>query len=200
MDHIAIILLAAGASHRMRGRDKLLEPLGEVALLRERALACVHAAPGRVVVVLPPDAPARREALAGLALDIVKAADAADGLSASIRAGVTALPPGLDGALLVLADMPELTSADLAAVMAAHDPHNPRICRATDADGKPGHPVFFPARLFPALAALQGDTGARTVIAADSAPVTTVPLDGQRATTDLDTPEDWRRWRERHRL
>ena len=69
------------------------------------------------------------------------------------------------------------------------------ILRATAEDGRPGHPVILPARLYPLLAGLAGDTGARTVLAAHAAEVVAHPLPGTRALVDLDTPEAWADWR-----
>ena len=67
-----------------------------------------------------------------------------------------------------------------------------RPVRATGADGTPGHPVIFPARLFAALARLKGDTGARAVLEGEA--VLHVALPGRAALVDLDTPEDWAGW------
>ena len=197
MSGTAIILLAAGASRRMGGRDKLLETVRGQPLLRDRAAACSAAGARAVLVVLPPESPARRAALDGLAVIPVTAPEAAEGMAASIRAGVAALPAGTTSVLLVLADMPDLTAADLAAVMAGFDPDDPAICRGAGPGGQPGHPVLFPARLFPALTRLRGDAGARAVAVTE--PATLVPLPGDHASTDLDTPEDWARWRQRTR-
>jgi CTP:molybdopterin cytidylyltransferase MocA len=194
-----ILLLAAGASRRMRGRDKLLEPLGARPLLRERAETCL-ATGLPVTVVLPPGAPARRRALDGLAVTLAEAADAAEGMGRSLAAGVAALPGDASAVLVVLADMPELTSADLDRVAdrVAEDPQ--AIWRAQDATGAWGHPVLFPAALFDDLRAIGGDEGARAVLAAHAGRLRAVALQGRRATTDLDTPEDWAAWRRRHAL
>jgi CTP:molybdopterin cytidylyltransferase MocA len=192
---VAILLLAAGASRRMAGRDKLLEPVGRppVPLIRDRALACLGAGAARVVAVLPPGAAARRAALAGLELELVEAAAAAEGLSASLRAGLAAAPEA-EAALVVLADMPDLTAADLASILAT-----PRgdgvILRGAGAGGEPGHPVLIPRRDFAALARVSGDAGARDLLRAEAHRVRLVPLPGRHALTDLDTPEAWEAWR-----
>lgn len=192
----AILLLAAGASSRMRGADKLLEPVDGAPLLARQAQAA--AATGcPVVVTLPPGAAARRAALAGLPVRPVEVADAAEGLGASIRAGVAALPAGATGVLLLLADLPEITADDLARICAAHRADAAAIWRATAEDGRAGHPVLVPADLFGALRGLAGDAGARAVLAAHAGRVRPVPLPGARAVTDLDTPEDWAAWRAR---
>jgi CTP:molybdopterin cytidylyltransferase MocA len=188
----AILLLAAGASSRMRGADKLLKTVGGrplLARMAERALATGHP----VFVTLPEGGGPRRAALEGLNVTPVAVADAECGMSASIRAGIGAVAPDTPAALIMLADMPEITTADLDALLAASArAGHGRIIRATGEDGTPGHPVLFPARLFPALKALQGDRGARTLVKREE-PVL-VPLPGRHALTDLDTPEDWQAW------
>ncbi len=192
MGGAVILLCAAGASGRMRGADKLLEPVAGVALLRRQALAGL-ATGTRVLVTLPPDRPRRAAALDGLAVEPVPVPDAAEGLAASIRAGVAA---ARGGALLVmLADMPDIGAEDLALLIAGHAAAPDAVIRAAAEDGRPGHPVLFPARMAAALAGLRGDRGARDLLRAEM-PVL-VPLPGCRALTDLDTPEDWAAWRAR---
>lgn len=195
---VATLLLAAGASSRMRGGDKLLEEVAGLPLLGHMARQAL-AVGGPVLVTLPPDRPARAAALDGLAVTRVTVPDAAEGgMAASIRAGVTALPPGVAAVLVLLADLPEITGADLRAMVAAWAaaPDAP-VLRACAADGRPGHPVIFPARLFPALRGLTGDSGARDLLRAEAAAVRLFPLPGARAVTDLDTPEAWAEWRAR---
>lgn len=188
---IPILLLAAGSGTRMRGGDKLLEPVRGRPLLRDRAEAALAASP-TVIVALPPAAP-RADALAGLPVTRIVVADAATGMSASLRAALAAVTPDAEGALILPADMPEITADDLRAVIAAFaaDPARPITCGASG--GRLGHPVLFPARLFPALARVTGDRGGRALIEAHGA--SAVPLPAEHALTDLDTPEAWAAWR-----
>ncbi|MFN6978106.1 MAG: NTP transferase domain-containing protein, partial [Gemmobacter sp.] len=182
---VAVVLLAAGASRRMRGADKLLEPVGGIPVLRHAALAAL-AAGLPVTAVLAPGWPERAAALDGLALRIVTADRAAEGMALSLRAGVAAAPEG-HAVIVALADMPEIGPEDYAALCAAARAHPGRCLRATDSAGAAGHPVLFPAVLRPALARLEGDAGARDILRAH--PPLPVVLEGRRATTDLDTPE-----------
>lgn len=186
-----ILILAAGAGRRMRGTDKLLEPVGGVPLLRH--IATQARAVGPLWVCLPPDAPQRRAVLVGLTCQIVPVPDADQGMSASLRRGVAALPTDAPGVMLVLADMPELSAADFQCMSNSFRTAPDQIHRAVNAQGQPGHPVVFPARLRGALGEVSGDQGARDILRSER--VITVPLPGQRATTDLDTPEAWADWR-----
>jgi len=191
----------------MRGGDKLTERIDGVPLLRRQALAALEAAsgveseaasgsaPGTIVVTLPPLPHPREEAVADLPLTRVALDDPARGMSASIRAGLEALPEDAAAVMILPADMPEITANDLRLILSAHAAEPEAIHRATGADGTPGHPVIFPADLRPALARLDGDTGARDVLKANAHRLRLHPLPGRHALTDLDTPEAWAAWR-----
>jgi CTP:molybdopterin cytidylyltransferase MocA len=188
----AILLLAAGSSSRMRGADKLLERVdGVPLLLRQARVALATGVP--VIVTLPGDRPARTAALAGLGLVTVPVPDAALGLSASIRAGVRAA--GARPVLVLLADLPEITTDDLSLLLARHAALPDLILRGTAADGTPGHPVLFPVWALPGLAVLTGDSGARDLLRQNRDRTEFIALPARHAVTDLDTPEDWAAWR-----
>jgi len=181
----------------MRGRDKLLEEIdGAPLLLRQVRAALSLDAP--VLVTLPSDPAARGALLADVVhplLDTESVPDAADGLSASLRTGAQwAAAKDLSGVMVVLPDMPDLTAQDLQTVAALHRAHPGDVIRATDVEGRHGHPTLLPARLFPALLSLTGDRGARDVLQDER--IMPCALPGTRATTDLDTPEAWAAWRD----
>lgn len=193
---VAVLVPAAGASRRMRGRDKLLETVRGQPLLRERAEVALGLG-GAVLVTLPQGARARAEALRGLEgpLSMQEVAQAAEGMAASLRAGAGwAQERGACGLMVLLPDMPDLTTEDIGSLMQDFD--GKHILRATSADGRPGHPVVFPAALLPEMAALCGDVGARDLLLRH--PVRLRALRGACAITDLDTPEDWAAWRHRN--
>lgn len=198
MIRVDVLIPAAGAARRMRGRDKLLEPVGGCPQLR-RVAAMAMAAGAPTVVALPRGDVARREVLEGLAVRIVEVRDTAEGMAASLRAGVAALPPDCAGVMILPADMPGIDANDIQCLCEVFraDPQAP-ILRGAAADGTPGHPVLFPARLFGALAEVAGDQGAREVLRRNAAQVRHVTLPGDHAVLDLDTPEDWHRWRARN--
>lgn len=190
---LTVLILAAGASRRMRGADKLLEPVGGLPLLR-RVVQSALATGCPVVCALPPDRPARGQAIVGLAVQTVTVPDPGEGMAASLRAGLAEISP-TSAVMLLLADLPDLTADDLAAMMQAQAKAPDAILRATSADGQPGHPVIFPPSIRADLLALRGDEGARQVLRDHAALVRHIALPGAHATTDLDTPEAWADWR-----
>jgi CTP:molybdopterin cytidylyltransferase MocA len=204
MAKVDILIPAAGAARRMRGADKLMERIdGEPQLRRIARMAARVAAEtagsrvAHVFVTLPqtgPFAPGRRAALAGLSLRILAIADAHEGMAASLRAGAHAVVDA-EGLMVVPADMPDLTGADLALMVERFRTDPSRVLRATAAAGTPGHPVIFPRRLFGALQVLSGEEGGRKVLVGED--VATCALPAEHAVCDLDTPEDWAEWRVR---
>jgi CTP:molybdopterin cytidylyltransferase MocA len=188
---VLILIPAAGSSSRMRGGDKLLEPVDGAPLLRRQAMMAATLAP--VLVTLPPGRPARAAVLNGTGVQARTLPDAAEGMAASLRAGARAAQ---GRALMVLpADMPDIDATDLATLIAEAAARPDAILRGTAADGTPGHPVVFPPDLLADLAALHGDEGARSVLRRHGLRIHPVPLPGRHALTDLDTPEDWAAWR-----
>lgn len=97
--------------------------------------------------------------------------------------------------MVVLPDMPDITTSDLlffgeTAMFLPDCAH-----RAATHQGVPGHPVWLPHRMLAAALSLHGDQGARALLAKED--VGLIRLRGERAITDLDTPEAWAAWRER---
>lgn len=186
------LLLAAGASSRMRGRDKLLEDVSSEPLLRlmaKRAMSCSD----RVFVALPLDDHQRRGVLGGLDLVIVDVARPALGMSESLKCGIKAAK-ACDALMILPADMPDISAEDMTQLWSATALGGEQsIVRATSADGQPGHPVVFNRNHFDELAQLQGDKGAKAVV--ERYGYLPVALEGAHALTDLDTPEDWDTWR-----
>ena len=195
-EDMPVIILAAGASRRMRGADKLLEEVDGAPLLRRQVRNAIALGAGPVLVALPPAPHPRYNALDGLSYLPVPVADAQEGMNASIRAAFAALPPDALCAMLLLADLPDITAEDLRTVAKAVDLlSDTLIWRGATEANSPGHPIIFRAMLFEALRALTGDTGAKDVVTRAKDRVVLVPLEGDRARLDLDTPEAWEAWR-----
>src|SRR5262245_5028009 len=103
------VVLAAGASTRM-GSNKLLLRLGGTTLLPRAVRAALEAGLDPVIVVLGRDAERARAEISDLACRPVENTDFESGIHTSLRAGIDALPPGTDAAVVLLADMPFVTA------------------------------------------------------------------------------------------
>ena len=111
-----------------------------------------------------------------------------EGLSSSLKAGLSALPDSADGVLIMLGDMPQVGSALLNRLIAAFSPPDGRsICIAVH-DGKRGNPVLWSRAYFGEIAEINGDTGARHLLAQHEEQVCEVDADAG-VLRDVDTPE-----------
>ena len=195
-DLVPVVILAAGQSRRMRGRDKLLEPLGGVAILRRQAEAALSLGVP-VIVALPPAPHPRHDLLTDLPVERLEVADAAEGLSHSLRAAIAVLPEGTAGVMVMLGDLPGIGAPELATVLRARqNVPDAQAWQGATEDGAPGHPILLSSALFPQLADLTGDVGAGPLLRRlPEGARHLVPLPGLRARHDLDTPEDWDTYR-----
>ena len=128
-------------------------------------------------------------ALSGLDIQRVHNSDYADGLSTSLKAGLAALPSGSDAVVVALGDMPDVTGALIDRLVAAIDPARGALIAVPTRDGRRGNPVVWSRRFFDDLAHLEGDVGARHLIAQHNEAVVEVAVDDDAAFHDIDTPE-----------
>jgi len=186
---VAGVVLAAGRSSRMGGANKLLADIGGLPMVHRVVETALDAELEPVVVVVGHDADRVRRALDDLPVRFVTNAGFARGLSTSVGAGIQAIDGEADGAVVLLADMPWVSADDVRALTAAfgHDGAG-AICVPVVA-GKRGNPVLWPARTFAALRALEGDVGARHLLAERPDEVREVRVPDDGVLRDIDTPE-----------
>jgi molybdenum cofactor cytidylyltransferase len=188
---IASIVLAAGSSSRMGPRNKLLEPIGGEPMVRRVAAIALGSGAKPVVVVTGHEAAEVGAALHGLGVTAVLNPDYADGLSTSLRAGLSALPSGVDGALVLLGDMPEVEGSVLLALMASFTGES-AICVPVRR-GRRGNPVLWGRPYFPEMMELTGDVGAKPLMARHEAHLIDVQVSTDSIFHDVDSPEDLER-------
>lgn len=191
MAEIAALLLAAGSSRRMGAANKLLLPGPDGRAMVLHALDSLLAVFPDVTVVLGHEAAAVRAALGGRTVGIVQAADYDDGLSASLRAGIAALPETAAGVLVALGDMPGVSPETVRALAAAHRPGQVTV---PTFGGRIGNPILWDRRYRAAMMGLVGDRGAKSLLPPDCQRVA-VPDEG--VLRDVDTQEDLRSWQAR---
>jgi molybdenum cofactor cytidylyltransferase len=185
---IAAIVLAGGRSSRMGPGNKLLEPIAGKPIVAHVAGAALKSGADPVIVVTGFDAPRVAVALGELSVTIVHNAAFDDGLSSSLKAGLSALPPDSDGALILLGDMPAIEGSVLSALMAAFTGRD-AICVPVH-DGRRGNPVLWGAAYFDEIMRLSGDVGAKSLMARHSEHMTEVPAGSDSIFADVDTPAD----------
>lgn len=180
------ILLAAGAARRM-GSDKLQAPWRGSTVLAT-TMACWAAVPefAEILLVRRSESPE----IQGPRLRTLLNSDAAEGMGSSLRLAAQALPAGTEAVAVGLADMPEVAAVTISALIDAWRPLGRAGIVAPVYKGQRGHPVVFGAVYLPALRALTGDRGARTILQEHAADLHLVEVDDPGVVIDLDTPAD----------
>jgi len=186
---IAGLILAAGRSTRMGGPNKLLEEINGKALVRIATEHVLASRAGPVIVVTGHQRERVERALAGLPVTFVHNPNFANGLSTSLKTGITAVPANCDGTIVCLGDMPQVSAALIDRLIAAFDPERGALVAIPTITGKRGNPVLWSRRFFPDLTAVEGDVGARHLIGGYAEAVVEVPVEDAAALTDVDTPE-----------
>ena len=193
MKPVAGVVLAAGRSTRYRAAggaapSKLVALLQGEALVRHVARAALAASLDPVIVVTGHAGDDVRAVLAGLPVRFVHNRDYAEGLATSLRSGLAALPDNVDGALVLLGDMPLVGAATLQALVE-------EARRTPEADavvpvyrGTRGNPVLLNRSLFAAAARLEGDEGARRLLRDPSLRIAEREITDEAVSLDIDDP------------
>jgi len=182
-DRIAAVVLAAGLATRF-GADKLLHPYAGKPLAAHIADTLAALPLAHRVTIVPPAPSARRALFGDRGFELVTNPDAVQGMGSSLALGAQrAVELGADALLVCLADMPNVTAEHLTKLIVASATSD---VVATGFENSRGPPVIFARRLFSELAALNGDHGAKHLLA--GATLIPAPLCLAR---DFDTPEDF---------
>jgi molybdenum cofactor cytidylyltransferase len=185
------VVLAAGTSSRLRGaRPKQLLELDDRPLVQHAVDVAAEAGLDEVVVVtghaaddveaalrLPPNARAVRNPAF------------AEGMAGSLRVGLGAADPASDAVVVLLADQPGVSADTVREVVEVFRSSGSPIVQPRYR-GSSAHPVLLGRQTWPLLDGLEGDVGARGVIAAHPELVTTVEIE-DRVPRDVDTWEDY---------
>jgi molybdenum cofactor cytidylyltransferase len=186
---VAALVLAAGRGTRMGGPNKLLAELHGKPIVRHAVEAALASRARPVIVVTGYEGDQMAGALKGLEIRRVHNPDFAEGLSTSLKAGLAALPPGIDAAAVMLGDMPGVSATLIDRLGSAIDPARGALIAVPVRHGRRGNPVVWSRRFFEDLARLEGDVGARHLIAQHGEAVAEVAVEDEAAFLDIDTPE-----------
>ncbi|RAI60382.1 NTP transferase domain-containing protein [Roseicella frigidaeris] len=187
---VAALVLAAGRSRRMAPLNKLLVADDKGVPMVARVVDNVLASRARPVVVVTGYERARvEEALAGRPVRFAHAEDYAEGLSASLRAGLAALPEDVEGVVICLGDMPLVGAAMIDRLAAAFDPEEGRAIVMPTFRGKQGNPMLWAREFLPEMMTISGDVGARHLAGKHADRVAEVEMADDAVLRDFDTTE-----------
>jgi len=187
---IAGIILAAGASRRMRtGRSKMLLDVGGAPLVL-RAASCVHRAGlSPVIVVLGKDAAEVRRSLEGIPCEFVENPGFDGPLSDSVHLGINSVPADASAAIIVLGDMVHLTEEMLRTMTnIARETMAPLVVSRYGNVTAP--PILFSRPLFGELLEAKGEGCGKSVVERHTSEAAFVDWPAT-SLADIDTPEDY---------
>jgi molybdenum cofactor cytidylyltransferase len=194
---VAALVLAAGRSSRFRKaggaeETKLVAMLGGKPIVLRVVEAALASRARPVIVVVGHARGAVEAALGGLPVTIVFNPDYATGLASSLRTGLTAAPADAGGALVLLGDMPNVEARLVDALIGALEARPNAQAIAPAEGGRRGNPVLLGRKLFERARRLEGDEGARRLLASlkESEVVEIDPPPGSDVSFDVDTPSD----------
>ena len=187
--NLAAIILAAGQSRRMGKENKMLIKIDGKPMVRHAVEAVIQTGINRIFVVTGYQSKKLENALNGLKCKLVKNSQYSEGLSSSLKAGVDALPESIEGALVMLGDMPRVNPSHLNLLMEAFKPDENKLICVPTSEGKRGNPVLWHKRFFSSISEVSGDVGARHLIGEYDDYVVDVEMNDNAVILDLDTPE-----------
>jgi molybdenum cofactor cytidylyltransferase len=186
---VAALVLAAGAGRRFGG-NKLLARFRGQPLVRWPVAAARGSCARPVVVVVGEHAREIELKLTDQSGVIFVHNDHhRDGLSTSLRAGIAALPPDVAGVIVLLGDMPLVSVSDINRLIAAFDPMAGRSICVPEFDGQRGNPVLWGREHFADLAAVTGDRGGGSLLAAQPGRMHRVAMPSASVLIDIDNRE-----------
>jgi len=187
---VAVLVLAAGRSRRMAPLNKLLVPDDKGVPMVARVVGNALESRARPVIVVTGYESARvEEVLAGKPVHFAHTEDYAEGLSASLKAGLAALPPETEGVLICLGDMPLVTGAMLDRLIGAFDPEEGRAIVMPTFRGKQGNPMLWSREFLPEMMEITGDVGARHLAGKYAERVAEVEMANDAVLRDFDTTD-----------
>ena len=188
--HIAVVVLAAGLSRRWGDDNKLAAHIDGQAMVARSVDVALGASARPVIVVLGHEAELVRTALADLPVTFQFAPDYASGMAASLKAGIAAVPPECDGALVCLGDMPWVRPETLDYLIGTFDLGGRDLALVPTYRGEWGNPMLIGRTMFGDIARLSGDRGAKSLLAGVPARVREIPVDDPAILRDVDQPSE----------
>jgi molybdenum cofactor cytidylyltransferase len=187
---LSLIVLAAGKSTRMRGRNKLLARIDRKPMIRRVVESALSSKVDDVIVVLGWEARRIRDALADLPCRFVVNKNYQRGQSSSVKAGLREIADGTQAILVLPGDVAMIDASSINMVVEAYNNRKRPIVVAAYS-GRPGHPILLAKELFKEIQQIDESTfGLKSVVNRHESQVQMVETGSENVLRDVDTPED----------
>ncbi|MGP8070100.1 MAG: NTP transferase domain-containing protein [Candidatus Bathyarchaeia archaeon] len=187
---ISMIVLAAGKSTRMHGKNKLLTKIQGTPMIRRVVQATLESKVDEVIVVLGAEADKVRKILTDLPCRLVVNKNYAKGQSSSVKAGLSEISPMTRAVLVLPGDVAMIDCRSINMVIEEYERGGHSIVIAAY-KGASGHPILFDKQLFSEIEQINEQTfGLKSVVKGHEGDVYLVETNSSNALKDVDTPED----------
>ncbi len=187
---LSLIVLAAGKSTRMRGRNKLLAKIDGKPMIRKVVEAALNSKVDEVIVVLGWEAKKISEVLADLPCRLVVNKDYGRGQSSSVKAGLREVGDATRAILVLPGDMAKMNSPSINVVVEEYNHTKMPIIVAAH-KGRLGHPILLTKDLFSEVEQIDEETfGLKAVVKRHESEMRLVETGSESVLRDVDTPED----------
>lgn len=187
---ISLIILAAGKSSRMRGRNKLLARIDGKAMIRRVVENALNSKVDEVIVVLGWEAGRIRDQLRDLPCRFIVNRDYEKGQSSSVKAGFEEVGSRTQAVLVLPGDVAMIDTRSINIVIEAYNHEKKPIVVAAH-NGRLGHPILFGRELFGEIAQIdEASFGLKSVVKNHEQAMGLVETGSENALRDVDTSED----------
>ncbi|MEQ8715837.1 MAG: nucleotidyltransferase family protein [Cyclobacteriaceae bacterium] len=202
MARVSAIVLAAGLSSRMQGRQKLFLPYRNNTILEQVVTELLDSKASEVIIVSSPLTHDQIKAMsfacqpAGKGITLVTNPDHKLGMTTTIQKGVEAASPATDGFMICLGDMPRIITMEYDKLLdrfSEKHRENPKSILLPFYQGQKGNPVIFSSFYREAILTHTDMEGCRGIVQANSAHLTKVEMQNDHVLVDVDTPGDYER-------
>jgi molybdenum cofactor cytidylyltransferase len=191
---IAALILAGGSSKRMGRQNKLRASFHGLSLLSHVVEAAVYAEPEPVIVVTGYDREAIEEDLHNYQVSFTHNPQHKEGMATSLIAGIKSLPSDCDAVVVLLGDMPRISSQLINQLCETFSRCGEDTIVVPEYAGTRGNPVLWPRRYFPEMLKSTGDTGARHLLTEYAFSIEYLGVEDDSVHLDIDTPEELSSW------
>tara|TARA_B100001123_G_C15177839_1_gene974115 strand:+ start:624 stop:1220 length:597 start_codon:yes stop_codon:yes gene_type:complete len=188
---ISAIILAAGGSTRMAGKNKLLLPYNNKSIINHVCRTVLNTVLSPVIVVTGFENSLVEEELPREIDIIVNNNDWKRGMASSIYQGISALSRDIQGSMIVLGDMPLITKLTLDLLVGEFKNHEGGKIVYPLYDHSQANPVIFPKKYFQEILSSNGDRGCKKVLKKYPDDAIGIPIESDEVVLDCDTQDDY---------
>ena len=188
--NITNIILAAGQSKRMKEKNKLLIKIDNKTMIEKIVDTALKSIANNTIVVLGHENDILQNLLNNKNITTIVNKEYLKGQSSSLQLGISALPEDCDAAIVILGDMPNISSRLINQLIENYKPNDNKSIIIPTYKNKKGNPVLIDREFFPDILSIKGDKGAKDIIMANKKYISEIPQKNSTIVEDIDTKED----------